>query len=89
MQPPTPRSSLGEPSIHSQNRRRAGSGTSIRFKPSAEVFSDLEFHYDILAKRLRELSFLNSGVRIRVKDERTNRDTTFEYKAASAPLLSI
>ena len=58
----------------------AGSGTSIRFKPSAEVFSDLEFHYDILAKRLRELSFLNSGVRIRVKDERTNRDTTFEYK---------
>ena len=58
----------------------AGSGTSIRFKPSPTIFADLEFHYDILVKRLRELSFLNSGVRIRIKDERTSRDTAFEYK---------
>ena len=56
------------------------SGTTIRFMPSGQIFSDLEFHYDVLAKRLRELSFLNSGVRIRLKDERTNRDTSFEYK---------
>jgi len=57
-----------------------GSGTIIRFKPSAQIFTDREFHFDVLVKRLRELSFLNSGVKIRLKDERTNRDATFEYK---------
>ena len=56
------------------------SGTTVRFKPSPKTFTNIKYYFDILAKRLRELSFLNSGVRIVVVDERDDRKEIFEYE---------
>ena len=74
--------SLGEPQYPlKQLEESPRRGTLLRFKPAVEIFTDVEFHYDILAKRLRELSFLNSGVKITLVDERgEGRRDLFQYE---------
>jgi DNA gyrase subunit B len=54
-------------------------GTEVHFLASKEIFGDIEYHYDIFAKRLRELSFLNNGVKIHLVDQRSAKEETFAF----------
>ena len=58
---------------------RAKTGTKVTFKPDSEIFPDIEFKYDVLASRLRELAYLNEGLQIIIEDERTGKRDEFKY----------
>ena len=59
--------------------KTSNTGTKVRFVPDREIFSETNFHYETLAQRLRELAFLNKGVRIKVQDERSDKQDDFAY----------
>jgi len=63
-------------------------GTTVAFLADRNTFGSIDYHYDILAKRLRELSFLNSGIRIELVDERTDQRDVFEYEGGIASFVA-
>jgi DNA gyrase subunit B len=62
-------------------------GTKITFKPDYQIFEDREYSYDILSQRLRELAFLNRGLKITIQDERTSKKQTFLYEGGIASFI--
>ncbi|HPD15502.1 MAG TPA: DNA topoisomerase (ATP-hydrolyzing) subunit B [Planctomycetota bacterium] len=63
------------------------SGTAITFKPDREIFADTTFHFDTIANRMRELAFLNRGIRITLRDERSDKQRDYQYEGGIAAFV--
>ena len=73
------RSGIAVAPLHIIGETRNRRGTEVHFLASLETFGTIEWHYEILAKRIRELSFLNNGVKIELVDQRTGKSENFAY----------
>ena len=62
-------------------------GTTVTFKPDGSIFEDTEYNFDTLSSRLRELAFLNSGLKITIKDERAGKENVFQYAGGIASFV--
>jgi DNA gyrase subunit B len=71
------------------DRKEKGSGTTVRFQPDPDIFETTDFHWDTVASRLRELAFLNSGLTIRLHDERTGRSAEYMAKGGIAEFVKF
>src|SRR5262249_52275400 len=68
-------------------KKQQGSGTLVRFQPGRQIFETTEFHWDTIASRLRELAFLNSGLTIHLRDERSGKSTDYYAKGGIAEFV--
>jgi DNA gyrase subunit B len=76
--------------VATELEERGGSehtGTSITFMPDPEIFEETEFNFDLLSSRLRELAFLNKGLKIAIKDERSGKENSFQYEGGIASFV--
>src|SRR3970282_504338 len=77
-----------ERGVPAEELKRAGKtnkrGTKVTFKPDTQIFDSIEFNFDTLSQRLRELSFLNKGLKIALRDERTEKSHDFRYNGGIA-----
>ena len=62
-------------------------GTTITFMPDSEIFEETEFNFDLLSSRLRELAFLNKGLKITIRDERSGKENAFQYEGGIASFV--
>ncbi len=80
----------GRPTTKLKSKGRATrTGTRITFKPDPEIFETLEFDYNILARRLRELAFLTSGAKLKLVDERTGQSDVWQYKGGISSYVQM
>jgi DNA gyrase subunit B len=64
-------------------------GTRVKFRPDSQIFEEIEFNYDTLSQRLRELSFLNAGIKISIEDRRTNQRDDFSYEGGIVSFVDM
>ena len=81
--------SAGIPKTKVEERGKTNSkGTKTTFTPDSKIFPEVKFKYEIIARYLREMAYLNAGLRIRLRDERINKAEEFHYEGGIAEYVA-